>query len=499
MKTPARRATTALTSLLVAAAGVVASGAATAPAHAAPVQVTGATFTWDLNNESTSGAFAPGTWNLFSAGRLGDPGESTTLSSASNGATWNSSDGSAKPAGWKAQDGNVTVEDLQTGGAYAQATFASTRTNTAGVNANTNNANPVRGESRLRFDAGTGTLDAEADNASIAWDGDATVVYYSGYSFFYLSDPELTLTGGDGTITATLGGYGTDMNDMSQWVALPDTEVTLADIEGADVTEAGVIATPKYLGVTVTPPANSSPQTAAGAANHGSFPQSFVTFQGLVGTASYWYSSGGAADVRKPTNPFTVTAVAAPSLAASTTSIAAPAKRFGQAAFVSVTVAGSQPTSGTVTLTGLGAARTAAVVNGRATFALGKPAARAYALVATYSGNDAAVGSSARTTLTVSKAATAVTTRVAKKPTRKKAGKLRVTVASATTVPTGKVRVVLKKGTKTFKTVNATLKNRTATVALPTKAKGAYRAVVTYAGNANVAGSTRAASYRITR
>jgi hypothetical protein len=82
--------------------------------------------------------------------------------------------------------------------------------------------------------------------------------------------------------------------------------VTLGDVTGVDLTPTGLTVTPTYLGVTVTPPAGSPAQATGTPATAGSFPQSFVDFQGRVGTASYWYSSGGGADVRKPTTPLTV-------------------------------------------------------------------------------------------------------------------------------------------------------------------------------------------------
>ena len=82
--------------------------------------------------------------------------------------------------------------------------------------------------------------------------------------------------------------------------------MTLGDVTGVDLTPTGLTVTPTYLGVTVTPPAGSPSQATGNPATAGSFPQSFVDFQGLVGTASYWYSSGGGADIRKPTTPLTV-------------------------------------------------------------------------------------------------------------------------------------------------------------------------------------------------
>ena len=38
----------------------------------------------------------------------------------------------------------------------------------------------------------------------------------------------------------------------------------------------------------------------------GSWPQSFVNFQNGTGLGTYWYSSGGAADAKKPQDPVSV-------------------------------------------------------------------------------------------------------------------------------------------------------------------------------------------------
>ncbi|QDH10785.1 hypothetical protein FE634_21580 [Nocardioides dongxiaopingii] len=312
-----RRVLGAVTSLGVAAAGlaVVGSVATATPARAAEVDVTNATFTWDLNNESTSGAFAPGTWNLMSAGRIGDPGAGgMTLRAADDGATW--SNGAA--AGWSATAGNVTVEDLQANGTYAPATFGSTRTNTAGANANTSG---VRGETRFKFTGGTGTVDAAAGTASVAWDGDATLLFYSGMTFFHLSDPELSVEAdGTGTVTATVGGYATSMDDPTQWQALPEEEVTVATLADVDVTALGVTTTPTYREVAYDAPATSSPQAVTGS-SWGSFPQDFVDFQQDVGQGPYWYSTGGAADPRKVANPLQVRFNTAPSVTVSDTDL----------------------------------------------------------------------------------------------------------------------------------------------------------------------------------
>jgi hypothetical protein len=108
---------------------------------------------------------------------------------------------------------------------------------------------------------------------------------------------------GSGQLTATATGYGTSMEDQSQWVELAPEQIVLADLSDVTVDADGFVSTPDYLGVEVTPA--SGEQTRTGA-NWGAFPQSFVDFQAKTGQSSYWYSSGGAADPRKVTTPLSV-------------------------------------------------------------------------------------------------------------------------------------------------------------------------------------------------
>ncbi|MBC2933771.1 Ig-like domain repeat protein [Nocardioides sp. zg-1228] len=294
-----RRSVGSIASLALLAGGIAVL-ASPAPAQAATTTIDHAELRWDLNQESTGGAFAPGTWNLFSAGRLHDPGAgSQTLTVSDRGATWTN----GRPAGWSASEGNVTIEDKQADGSYAPTTWQGTRTNAAGQ---TVNAGATLSENVVSFANGTGTVDPATDTGTISWDGDFTVVYYSGMSFFHVSDPELSVTDGNGTLTATLSGYGSQMGDQSQWSALPATEVTLADLTGVDLTTSGLTVTPDYLGVTVDTAPGTTPQSTADPTTSGSFPQSFIDFQEAVGTASYWYSSGGSVDARKVATPLSV-------------------------------------------------------------------------------------------------------------------------------------------------------------------------------------------------
>lgn len=259
------------------------------PARDGLHDVTYATFRWGVNNESSNSAFAPGTVNFFSAGKVADTGgHGTTLPESS----------------WKQSEGNVAIEKQQADGSFAPATWAGLKTSPTGAPLGAPTTKAFSNH-QVVLSQGIGQVDPGSDNADIQWDGDFTVAYYSGMTFYYVSDPRLVVANGVGTLTATLGGYGTDMEDMSTWVPLSDTVVTLATLPSVDVTAGGLVATPAYEGVRVDIPAGGVEQKTS-EAGWGSFPQSFVDFQALTGQAAYWYSSGGSVDANKVALPVTV-------------------------------------------------------------------------------------------------------------------------------------------------------------------------------------------------
>jgi hypothetical protein len=284
--------------LAVVAATALVATLATAPAMAgqsAEVRpVDAAQLRWGISNEANNRAFAPGTVNHFSAGRIADPGTGgATLTSG--GATWSN----GRAAGWSASSGDVSVEKLD-GAAYRPATWAGLSTDASGATLGSPTAGTFSNH-QLVFDRGAGTVDVDAGNASIRWTGDATVLFYSGMSLFYLSDPRLEVVDGVGTLRATLDGYGSSQTDPGAWTQLPSTDVVVADLGPVDLsTTDGFTVTPKYLGVTV------QGVDQQGGQYFGSFPQSFVDFQKTVGSAAFWYSSGGAADRFKAALPVTV-------------------------------------------------------------------------------------------------------------------------------------------------------------------------------------------------
>ena len=125
-----------------------------------------------------------------------------------------------------------------------------------------------------------------------------------------MTDPNLTVTqDGKGQLTGTASGYGADMEDLSTWEKLKSENITLATFSGLDVDKAvkdgGFTVTPDYQGVEYEAGGGLTPQDRT-AAEWGSFPKSFVDFNVKTGQSSYWYSSGGIADARKPALPLTV-------------------------------------------------------------------------------------------------------------------------------------------------------------------------------------------------
>lgn len=294
----------ALLAVVVAAVPMLSASAAEDPdpdgVPGTAFEVEDALLRWGVNNESNNRAAAPGTFNLFSAGHLADPGEGgQALTDASAGARW----ANGKPAGWTAVEDNVRIEKRQPDGSYATATWAGTRTDRDGAVLGGYGSNTKFSDHQVVLAGGTGEVDPAAGKATIRWTGEFTIAYYSGYTITYVSDPVLTVTGGVGKVTATLGGYTSSRDDVSQWVpAAPRPGVVIADLGTVDLGRAlGFTVTPKYRGVRI----DLSDQVTSGE-YWGSFPQSFIDFQRVAGAAAYWFSSGGAVDRNKVPLPLAV-------------------------------------------------------------------------------------------------------------------------------------------------------------------------------------------------
>jgi hypothetical protein len=254
-------------------------------------EVDDAVLRWGINNESNNRAFAPGTYNFFSAGKIPDPGKGGQL---------------VARAGWRQRSGDVAIEKYSTAaGAYVPATWDGLRTGSD----NQAITSPTSGRfsnHQVVLSGGSGEVDPDAGEARIAWTGSFTVVYYSGYSFYYVTDPVLTVRDDVAVLTARLSGFASSMDDMTQWEPVAPRKVTLANLGNVELGgELGFTATPKYLGVKASVPDTVAAQVRSGD-SWGSFPQSFIDFQLIAGAASYWYSSGGSTDAFKPTLPLTV-------------------------------------------------------------------------------------------------------------------------------------------------------------------------------------------------
>jgi len=282
----AARASAALLATIALAGGALAF-APSASAAASPGTITDASFTWGLSNEAGGGAFFGGC-NFLSAGTAGDTGSSRV---------WTEADGF-----YKQSEGNVSVVKPNASGALVPTSWATKCQTPAGTPVTAASATSLT-KNAVVFENGTGTVAADG-STEIEWDGSFTVAFYGGLTYWSASDPVLELDGsGNGQLTATASGYGTDMNDQTKWVPVAPQTIVLADISNASADDDGFTVTPDYLGVAVT--TEATPQTTTGAA-WGSFPQSFVDFQNLTGQSSYWYSSGGSRDAAKPAAPLTV-------------------------------------------------------------------------------------------------------------------------------------------------------------------------------------------------
>ncbi|RSX51123.1 fibronectin type III domain-containing protein [Bifidobacterium callimiconis] len=260
-----------------------------------------ATFAWGLNKETNWRAYAPGTFNFLSAGIVDKT----------------SAEDSVTEGEWKQSDGNVTIEKKQSDGTYKAATWAGLKTTPDGKDLPA--AYSATGESsgnRVKLSHGTGTIDAENDNAEISWTGAFTVVYYSGLNQWYAKDLKLTVADGKGTVTATLGGWGTDMNDTSKFSVLTERQnVEIATLSNVDVKDDGTIVTPDFNEIDV-----DGQGTVAK-----SWPKAFVDFVSQTGSGAYWYASGGSGDARKTPAEITV-AYTAKAVEPEATAPAAPAK-----------------------------------------------------------------------------------------------------------------------------------------------------------------------------
>ncbi|MET0956022.1 MAG: hypothetical protein ABWY68_08720 [Cryobacterium sp.] len=252
--------------------------------------ISNAELRWGLNAEASSGAFAGGC-NFLSAGTAGDAGDAHVWTAAENL--------------YSAQSGNVTIVKPTANAGWEPASF-DTKCLDASGSAVTANSLTSTTQSQVAIDGGTGIVLADG-GLRLDWSGSFTVVFYGGMTYWSASDPELVLDAdGNGQLTATASGYGTSMDDMTQWVELAPRTIVLAELRGVAIGEAGGFThTPEYLGVTTANAGQVAP-SAQNAAHWGAFPASFIEFQKLTGQTGYWLSTGGQRDPAKPAGLLTV-------------------------------------------------------------------------------------------------------------------------------------------------------------------------------------------------
>jgi hypothetical protein len=270
------------TGAVAAMVGSLLSALPIAPAAADPVAH--ASLIWGLTGTSQGAAHAGGC-DYFIAG---------------------TSDGTA--AGYKTVDGNVYIVKQSSGGTLSPVT----ERNRCSVSDGTSIGQ------RMYFSGGVGQREADG-SAQIAWTGSATVNAYGGLVPWFIKDPVLRVDAdGNGTVKATVGGFASSMANPEVKEPLdPRPDVTIATIAGADVSDpASLRVTPVYSGVDYFPlqgdgtRANSSvisPSMKDSDPGWGSWPEPFVDFQYATGLSTYWHTSGGSADAKKPPMPLTVT------------------------------------------------------------------------------------------------------------------------------------------------------------------------------------------------
>ena len=254
---------------------------ATHVADAAPLQISGATFEWSVSDEANAGAFN-GSCNFMSAGE---------------------SDGSQGT--YRATDGDATVLKLTAAGTHAPISDYTTRCRDADGVAVTAAGTRRLGQ-KVRYVNGVGTADPVTGEVSIQWRGTFSNNFYGNLTPFWFKDPQLTVdAAGTGRITATVGGYISSVdNPDERELGVPRDGVVIAELRGVGSRNTeGFVATPIYRGVTYE--STDAPQSRF-YDGWGAWPTPLVDYMTYLGLGAYWYSSGGAADVRKPPAPISV-------------------------------------------------------------------------------------------------------------------------------------------------------------------------------------------------
>lgn len=259
-------------------------------------RLTNAELRWAVSVQAGSESHLAGQCNFLVAGRPGTDGNT------GGGRIWTAADRDL----YHGRAGDVRV--LRTVGRGAD---AAQRTATFGTRCTSPDGRPVSYAAgrttgaEVVLTGGTGTREADG-SVRIRWTGSFTVVFYGGLVYWWVTDPELHLdAAGNGALTGTLGGYGTDQQDMTRWEPLPSTRASLVTFTGRrlDPDSRGGHLVPDYCGVRAST-GDRVPQLREDPAGScwGSFPQAFVNFHQLVGEPEFWYSTGTRDEIKTPAN-----------------------------------------------------------------------------------------------------------------------------------------------------------------------------------------------------
>jgi hypothetical protein len=274
----------------------VGQGDPAAPPATGEAELTDAELRWAVNHETGGAANEPGTCNFLMAGVPGEDGDT------GGGRRWTDDDRDL----YRSTEGDVRILVPTADGQDEEpATFDTRCDDPAGDRLTITERNTS--EAEVVIDGGTGERAADG-SVEIQWSGTFTVVYYSGRTYWWASDPRLELDeDGDGALTATVGGYGSSMEDMTQWERLPEQEVQLATFTDGRPDEDGATLEPGYCGVRLDEELVDDQYLAATAGVcWGSFPEDFVAFQLRTGQRQYWYSSGATGDAYKKPYPINI-------------------------------------------------------------------------------------------------------------------------------------------------------------------------------------------------
>jgi len=357
------------------------------------------------------------------------------------------------------------------------------------------------------FGGGKGSSSVSSGTFDMQYQGSAAFEWHGVTLTF--SAPEVVVAAGEGKLEADVAwaipaqGESAAVNGSAA-----DVVLTTFAASGATWNASSIAATPRWAGVL---PPNTPASAAAGMAtdkpvNGEAWAPGFLT--ALPASArGYFYSSGSNAvsDAKKAPAAFV-----AQSVAPAVTATATPSKQSvsikvdgtdftgtdgkpgDNGVYVGLAPAGGLPaTSSQADMDKFAASAwvpATGIVNGVISTTLTASADKldkgtAYAVYTWRAHSHSTASQDTQTAVALDwstiSAASKVTAKVAKKPTTKKPGKLKVAVNGGTLKAAGTVKVTLKKG-KVTKTKNATLTKAAATVALPKLKAGKWKVTVAY-------------------